>query len=61
MASEIRRRVDEGEPFDDALVRGAVTVLRPLLLTATVAALGFAPMALSTSAGSEVSGPSPRW
>jgi cobalt-zinc-cadmium resistance protein CzcA len=57
MASEIRRRVDDGEPFDDALVRGAVTVLRPLLLTATVAALGFAPMALSTSAGSEVQRP----
>ncbi len=57
MASEIRRRVLDGEVFDSALVRGAVTVLRPLLLTATVAALGFAPMAVSTSAGSEVQRP----
>ena len=57
MASEIRRRVDDGEAFDEALLKGAVTVLRPLLLTASVAALGFAPMALSTSAGSEVQRP----
>lgn len=57
MASEIRRRVDDGDAFDEALIKGAVTVLRPLLLTASVAALGFAPMALSTSAGSEVQRP----
>ncbi len=57
MASEIRRRVDEGAEPDQALVDGAVTVLQPLLLTALVAALGFAPMALSTSAGSEVQRP----
>ncbi|MEZ4410356.1 MAG: CusA/CzcA family heavy metal efflux RND transporter [Polyangiales bacterium] len=59
MASEIRSRVSEGQTFSTALVRGAVTVLRPLLLTATVAALGFLPMALSRSAGSEVQRPSP--
>ena len=40
-----------------ALIDGAVTVLQPLLLTAAVAALGFAPMAISTSAGSEVQRP----
>lgn len=57
MASEIRRRSDEGAEPDRALVDGAVTVLQPLLLTALVAALGFAPMALSTSAGSEVQRP----
>jgi heavy metal efflux system protein len=57
MASEIRRRVNEGAAPERALVDGAVTVLQPLLLTATVAALGFAPMALSTSAGSEVQRP----
>lgn len=57
MASEIRRRISEGEEMERALVRGSVTVLQPLLLTATVAALGFAPMALSTSAGSEVQRP----
>jgi cobalt-zinc-cadmium resistance protein CzcA len=57
MASEIRRRADEGAPPDRALIDGAVTVLQPLLLTAAVAALGFAPMAISTSAGSEVQRP----
>jgi cobalt-zinc-cadmium resistance protein CzcA len=57
MASEIRRRAAEGADPERALVDGAVTVLQPLLLTATVAALGFAPMAISTSAGSEVQRP----
>jgi cobalt-zinc-cadmium resistance protein CzcA len=57
MASEIKHRITRGDPVDKALVGGSVTVLRPLLLTATVAALGFAPMALSTSAGSEVQRP----
>ncbi|MET0342275.1 MAG: CusA/CzcA family heavy metal efflux RND transporter [Polyangiales bacterium] len=54
MASEIRRRSSEG---DDALVHGAVAVLRPVLLTATVASIGFLPMAISSSAGSEVGRP----
>jgi cobalt-zinc-cadmium resistance protein CzcA len=57
MASEIRRRLSEGAPTGDALVDGAATVLQPLLLTALVAALGFAPMAIATSAGSEVQRP----
>lgn len=55
MASEIRRRIDEGG--EDPLVRGAVAVLRPMLLTATVASIGFLPMAISSSAGSEVQRP----
>jgi cobalt-zinc-cadmium resistance protein CzcA len=54
MASEIKQRAQEGE---DALVNGAVHVLRPMLLTATVASIGFLPMALATSAGSEVQRP----
>lgn len=57
MASEIRRRIVSREPRDEALVRGAVHVLRAMLLTATVAGLGFLPMAISTSAGSEVQRP----
>ena len=57
MASEIRRRITAGAPMDEAIIRGATAVLQPLLLTATVAALGFAPMAVSTSAGSEVQRP----
>jgi cobalt-zinc-cadmium resistance protein CzcA len=57
MASEIRRRLAAGGAPEAAIIAGAVAVLRPLLLTATVAALGFAPMAISTSAGSEVQRP----
>ncbi|MBL8684356.1 MAG: efflux RND transporter permease subunit [Myxococcales bacterium] len=57
MTSEIRRRADEGAAHDEAIVEGAASVLQPLLLTALVAALGFAPMAMSTSAGSEVQRP----
>jgi cobalt-zinc-cadmium resistance protein CzcA len=57
MASEIRQRLQRGAAQDEGIADGAVTVLRPLLLTATVAALGFAPMAMSTSAGSEVQQP----
>ena len=54
MASEIKRRLSEGEA---ALQNGAVAVLRPMLLTATVASIGFLPMAISSSAGSEVQRP----
>ncbi|MFO0682347.1 MAG: CusA/CzcA family heavy metal efflux RND transporter [Sandaracinus sp.] len=57
MASEVRRRHEEGAGADDAVSSGAVAVLRAMLLTATVAAIGFLPMALSTSAGSEVQRP----
>lgn len=49
---------DEGE--DDLLQRiykGSAARLRPILATATVASLGFLPMALSTSAGAEVQKP----
>jgi cobalt-zinc-cadmium resistance protein CzcA len=56
MASEVKHRISEGDP-GDPIVEGAVHVLRPMLLTATVAAIGFLPMALSTSAGSEVQRP----
>lgn len=45
------------ELLRDIIVRGGVDRLRPVLMTASVAALGFAPMALSTSAGAEVQKP----
>jgi len=38
-------------------MEGALTRLRPVLMTAAVAALGFVPMALATSAGAEVQRP----
>lgn len=47
----------DGIPLNDAVVQGALTRLRPVLMTALVASLGFVPMALSTSAGAEVQRP----
>ena len=38
-------------------MEGAITRLRPVLMTALVASLGFVPMAVSTSAGAEVQKP----
>jgi len=57
MATAIRKRLDAGEELERGIANGAAEVLQALLLTATVAALGFAPMALSDSAGSEVQRP----
>jgi cobalt-zinc-cadmium resistance protein CzcA len=42
---------------DDAVREGALARLRPVLMTALVAALGFVPMALATGTGSEVQRP----
>lgn len=47
---------DGREPFD-AIVEGALTRLRPVLMTALVASLGFVPMALGTGTGAEVQRP----
>jgi cobalt-zinc-cadmium resistance protein CzcA len=47
----------EGLAMDEAVVRGAVTRLRPVLMTALVASLGFVPMALATGTGAEVQRP----
>jgi len=47
----------QGRPLDDAVTEGALDRLRPVLMTALVASLGFVPMALSHSAGSEVQRP----
>lgn len=46
-----------GETLDEAVRHGAATRLRPVLMTALVASLGFLPMAFSTSAGAEVQRP----
>ncbi|MBI3950358.1 MAG: efflux RND transporter permease subunit, partial [Acidobacteria bacterium] len=48
---------EQGLPLDDAIVQGALTRLRPVLMTALVASLGFVPMALSTGTGAEVQRP----
>jgi cobalt-zinc-cadmium resistance protein CzcA len=57
IASEVRRLLVEGRPLDEAVTRGSAAVLRAVLTTAAVAALGFLPMALATSAGAEVQRP----
>lgn len=57
MVSFIRKLLDEGMPLDQAITEGALTRLRPVLMTALVASLGFVPMALNVGAGSEVQRP----
>lgn len=48
---------NEGKPLKALVMEGALTRLRPVMMTALVASLGFLPMALSTSAGAEVQKP----
>lgn len=57
MASELKRRLEDGEPLAAALLESARAGLRPIVTTALVAAIGFLPMALSTRAGAEVQRP----
>lgn len=57
MVSYINRLREEGRSLQDAVREGAETRLRPVLMTALVASLGFVPMALATSAGAEVQRP----
>jgi len=44
-------------PLEEAIAQGALTRLRPVLMTALVASLGFVPMALSTGTGLKCSAP----
>lgn len=53
----IERLRSEGRPLAEAVREGALTRLRPVLMTALVASLGFVPMALATGAGAEVQRP----
>lgn len=48
---------EEGVPLEEAVLRGVGTRLRPVLMTALVAALGFVPMALAHGSGAEVQRP----
>ena len=57
MVSFIRALRDQGVALDEAIREGALTRLRPVLMTAFVASLGFVPMALNVGAGSEVQRP----
>jgi cobalt-zinc-cadmium resistance protein CzcA len=57
MVSFIRTLLREGAPLDEAIREGALTRLRPVLMTALVASLGFVPMAFNVGAGAEVQRP----
>lgn len=57
MVTFIRDLRKQGRPLEEAIVEGALTRLRPVLMTALVASLGFVPMALNTSIGAEVQRP----
>ena len=57
MLSFIRTLRAEGRPVDEAVREGALTRLRPVLMTALVASLGFVPMAFNVGEGAEVQRP----
>jgi cobalt-zinc-cadmium resistance protein CzcA len=57
LVSAIRQRLDEGAGLREAILNAASTRLRPVLMTALVAALGFAPMAVNMGFGAEVQRP----
>ena len=57
MVTFINQLRKEGTPLHDAIVRGSTTRLRPVLMTALVASLGFIPMAIATGTGAEVQRP----
>jgi heavy metal efflux system protein len=57
MVQTIRNNLDHGMELQPAIENSAVSRLRPVLMTASVAAIGFLPMAISTGTGAEVQKP----
>jgi cobalt-zinc-cadmium resistance protein CzcA len=57
MLSFIRSLREGGSALESAITEGALTRLRPVLMTALVASLGFVPMAIATGTGAEVQRP----
>ena len=57
MIAFIRKLREQGDPLKESIVDGAIGRLRPVLMTALVASLGFVPMALNVGAGAEVQRP----
>ena len=57
LISFINQLREQGRELRDAVIDGTLTRLRPKLMTALVASLGFVPMALATGAGAEVQRP----
>jgi cobalt-zinc-cadmium resistance protein CzcA len=57
LVSFIRQRLDAGAPLESAVREGCLVRLRPVLMTALVAAVGFIPMAVNVGVGGEVQRP----
>jgi cobalt-zinc-cadmium resistance protein CzcA len=57
LISFIRQLREQGLMLVDALEQGAMSRLRPVLMTALVASLGFVPMAFNTGTGAEIQRP----
>lgn len=57
MVTSFNELLEEGRSVADTVVEGSLTRLRPVLMTAMVAALGFIPMAVATGPGAEVQRP----
>ncbi|MGH7205954.1 MAG: efflux RND transporter permease subunit, partial [Nitrospiraceae bacterium] len=57
LVSYFNRLQEEGRPIDEAILDGAMLRLRPVLMTALVAAMGLIPLLLATGPGSEVQKP----
>jgi cobalt-zinc-cadmium resistance protein CzcA len=57
LVSRVRQLLARGAPHGEAIREAALSRLRPVLMTAAVAALGFVPMALNTGVGAEVQRP----
>jgi cobalt-zinc-cadmium resistance protein CzcA len=57
MISYFNQLREEGKSVRDSVIEGSLTRLRPVLVTASVASLGFVPMALATGTGAEVQRP----
>jgi cobalt-zinc-cadmium resistance protein CzcA len=57
LVSFIKQRIEQGLPLLDAVRQGCLERLRPVLMTALVAAMGFVPMAVNVGVGGEVQRP----
>jgi len=57
MVSSINQRVEDGRSVSDSVFEGALSRLRPVLMTAITSALGLIPLLLSTGIGSEIQKP----
>jgi len=57
LISAIRKRLELGNAVQDSIVAGTMERVRPVLMTALVASLGFVPMAVATGTGAEVQRP----